>query len=179
MPLAISAEMRDSATPRPAKSGWITLIDDVTCAASGQFTNTGMFGTQDARFLHLYIEYDPAAANGSAGIYILGSAQETQPTTAVVDVWFQLAVWDGVATSTAASGAKPTSAPYTITPNLNACTMRAGLILTPPATGASDEIRLAYPAINLGGCRWVQLAYNEQGATGSPGNIRIYYNLST
>lgn len=164
-------------TPNVAKSGWVTLVDDVTAAASGAYTYTSIFRTVNARFLHLYVEYDPAATSGQIGILVVGSAAETLPLSGD-DVWFPLGIWNSVVTSTALGGARPSGADWTATPNWGQITSQGLLLTTPAASAASDEIRLAEPPINLGGCRWVQIAYAEHGVTGTPGNLRLRYNLS-
>ena len=164
-------------TPNVAKSGWVTLVDDVTAAASGAYTYTSIFRTVNARFLHLYVEVDAAAAGNQIGLLVVGTAQETLPLSGD-DVWFPLAIWNSVVTSTALGGARPSGADYTATPNWGQITPQGLLLTTPAASGATDEIRLAEPPINLGGCRFIQIAWAEHGNTGTPSNLRLRYNLS-
>lgn len=130
------------------------------------------------RRLRLLVDIDAGAAGSVLGLMVLGSFSNTVPATGVVDDWFALGATDGTWTSTTlnAAGALPANA-FSLAPNWFASTVRGTVLLSPAALNAADEIRIAFPAVDITGVRHFQVLYSQQDA-GAALTVGLWYSLS-
>ena len=131
------------------------------------------------RRLRLLLDCDPGAAGSQVGLLVLGSFSNTVPATGITDDWFALGATDGSWTSTTlnAGGAFPASTAFTLAPNWFTSVVRGTVLLSPPALNAADDIRIAFPAIDIAGVRHFQVLYSQQDA-GAALTLGLWYVLS-
>lgn len=160
----------------PACGDYEDLLTATACAASGEFTNTSAINVSDARYCVVFVDYDPAATAGRPAILPLVSNASTQPA-AGDDAWFMMGTWDGTVTAQVLGGAVATGADYTAAPDVALALHRGLLVALEPADGATNELRVSF-VLNVAAYKWLQFAYAEDGATGSPGTIAIKFALA-
>lgn len=171
--MGLRTESTNPSTPAVAVELAQALLTNATCAASGAWTYTSTINVSEAREITLYIDVNAAtAASGAVGFKPVISAEGAEPA-AGADVWFGIGDVDSTA-ATDLSGTVPSGADWTLSPESAVRVVRDLVIKTELSNAATDEYRMTV-TLKVAGARWLQIAYAEIGATGSPSLVNMKY----
>lgn len=148
-------------------------------AAAGAWTSSGVVSLDAGawRRLRLLLDLDSQAVGNVVGLIVLGAFTLAAPGP-VDDEWFSLSTTDGTWTSAVLAGTLPNSQDFSIAPNWFSGTVRGSVLQSPATLNLADELRLAFPVVDLAGVRHFQVLYAETGITGTPSQIGLWYSLS-
>lgn len=129
------------------------------------------------RRMRLLLDLDAATIGNVVNFIVLGAFTAVAPASAA-DSWYALGTTDGTWTSTALTGTVFAGSNFTITPNWFAAGVRGSVFSTPAVSATTDELRIAFPAIDVTGVRHVMVQFAEQTALATLASVIVRYSLS-
>lgn len=158
----------------------VLVAADTACAAAGAWTYTPIVNLDDGQWrrIRLMLDLDSQAVGNVVALLPLVSFSEVAPASGADD-WFMIGTTDGTTTTTAMTGTVATGADYTLPPSQVTRIQRGLVLLSPPTLNLTDELRLAFEALDITGARHMQIAYAESvtGITATPSKIGLWYAL--